>query len=122
MIHKKIVATFFSLSLSLSLTGAVLVTGDTNAPAGATFSFGIAQNQFSVLGNYYVGANELLTTSQEFAFSRLAHGLTAFEPLAPATVTITNNKEILPDQPNPLFGQKINALGLLKPVGRSDAP
>jgi hypothetical protein len=122
MIHKKIVATFFSFSLSLSLTGAVLVTGDTNAPAGATFSFGIAQNQFSVLGNYYVGANELLTTSQEFAFSRLAHGLTVFEPLAPATVTITNNKEILPDQPNPLFGQKINALGLLKPVGRSDAP
>src|SRR5579864_6332202 len=104
MIHKKIISTFFSLSLSLSLSGATLVKGDKDAPTGTTFSFGIQQNQFSVLGNYYIGADETVTTSPEYAFSRLAHGSNTFEPLAPEKVTIN----ALADQPDPIFGQKIN--------------
>ena len=118
MINKKIVILCISLFASLHLKSAQLIIGDPDAPQGATFSFGIDQNIFSSLGNFYVGSQQMLTVSKNFAFSRLIQGANAFEPLAPETVTLNG----VPDQSNPLFGQKISALGILKPAGRGDTP
>src|SRR5579863_39305 len=116
MINQKIVISFFTLFFSLHLSSAVLMTGDADAPEGATFSFAIKNNLISPFSAFYVAANEAVTTNKEFAISRLNRGATAFEPIAPAIVTL-NGKA---DQNNPLFGAQNNALGLLRPAGSTD--
>src|SRR5579872_1509227 len=100
MINKKIIFSFFSLFFSWYLSGATLITGDKDAPEGATFSFSIKNNLMSPFGMFYVAANETITAHQEFTISRLNRGTTAFEPLTPEKVTL-NGKD---DENNPLFG------------------
>jgi hypothetical protein len=112
--NKKISISFLTLFLSLYLNSATLIKGDKDAPEGQTFSFSVNKNIFSSSGTFYEGANETITANQEFAISRLALGARAFAPLAPETITLNGTA----DSPNPLFGAKIIALGMLeKEVG-----
>src|SRR5438105_14103508 len=116
--NKKIIYVLFSFFLFCDLRSAQLIVGDPAAAEGTTFSFGIDQNLLSLFNNFYIGSNQILTENSEFAFSRLIQGRNAFEPLAPETVVLNG----VPDQPNPIFGQKINVLGMLKPNGKGDTP
>src|SRR3990172_1343740 len=108
--NKKIGISFLTLSLSLCLTSAELIEGDKDAPEGQTFSFSVNRNIFSSTGNFYESANENLTANQEFTISRLIRGTKAFAPLTPETITLGG----VQNAPNPLFGTKILALGMLE--------
>lgn len=107
--QKKIIISLLTLSLSLSLTSAVLIEGDKNAPTGQTFSFTVNKNFMSTSGAFYEGANEVVVDN-EYSLSRLNRGAKAFQPLTPATVTLNGN----PETENPLLGAKIIALSMLE--------
>ncbi len=93
------------------------MTGDKDAQEETTFSFPIKNNIMTNLGTFYVGANATITSNgKEYAISRLNRNARAFEPLTPEIVTLNGTAE----RSNPLFGQKNNALGILKPAGGSD--
>lgn len=108
--NKKISIFLITVSLSFYLHGAILMRGDKDAPEGQTFSFAVNKNIFSVTGNFYESANEILTANQEFTLSRLVRGAIAFMPLMPELVIFNGS----PDRENPLFGDKIIALGMLQ--------
>lgn len=97
-------------SLTLPLNSAILIRGDKDAPEGQTFSFNVNKNIFSTSGNFYEASNEIITANQEFTLSRLVRNTAAFAPLMPQLVTLNGN----PETPNPLFGDKIIALGMLE--------
>src|SRR5579872_2704877 len=117
MINKHILFSFLILVSSLPLHGTVLLTGDKDAPEGATFSFSVKQNFINPFGAFYIAANQTIESEgKNYTISRLNRGATAFEPLTPEIVTLNGTAEKI----NPLFGQKINALSLLRPAGGSD--
>ncbi len=116
MINKKFIIPVCTLFFSLKLFCAVLIKGDKDASESATFSFSIKNNVINPFGAWYVAANEDVVTGKEFTISRLNRGTTGFEAITPETVTL-NGKV---DQPNPLYGQKINTLALLRPSGGND--
>jgi hypothetical protein len=118
MISKKIILSLYIFSLFFNLSCAELIQGDNDAPEGATFSFGIGPSIMSGFSNFYVGSNTPLTNNKNFALSRLNRGNRAFQPIAPEKVVF--NAEV--DQENPLFGQKIIALSLLKPIEGMESP
>ncbi len=108
--NKKITALLVITSITLSLNSAILIRGDKDAPEGQTFSFNVNKNSFSTTGNFYESSNEVLTANQDFTLSRLVRGATAFMPLMPELVTLNGQQEKI----NPLFGDKIIALGMLE--------
>ncbi|HSC25109.1 MAG TPA: hypothetical protein VLB80_02730 [Candidatus Babeliales bacterium] len=108
--NKKIIIFLVIFSLYSSFNGAILIKGDKDASEGHTFSFNVYQNIFSPAGNFYEGSNEVLTTNQEFSLSRLLRGTNAFMPLIPEIVTLNGSSDVA----NPLFGDKIIALGMLE--------
>lgn len=118
MINQKIVITLFTCIFFLPITSTELIKGDPDAPTGTSFSFAIKQSLMSGLGNFYVGSNELLAANQIYSLSRFSRNSQSFEPIAPETVVY--NGQV--DQPNPIYGAKINQLNLLKPAGGADSP
>lgn len=108
--NKKIAISLITISLSLFLNSAVLIEGDKDASTGKTFSFNVNKNILSAMGNFYEGANEILTSNQEFSLSRLPRGTTAFVGITPETVCLNGRANVT----NPLFGDKIIALGMLE--------
>jgi hypothetical protein len=108
--NKKIIVSLITLSLSLPIDSAILIKGDKDAPEEQTFSFNVNKNIFSSSGNFYESSNEILIANQEFTLSRLVRGAIAFMPLMPQFVTLNGN----PETSNPLFGDKIIALGMLE--------
>lgn len=94
----------FLASISLCLSAAVVIEGDTSGATSFTFSIGShARGQSG--GTFYVGALNA-GDSNSFSIARNLAGQPLFEPFAPATATING----VADQANPLFNAAITQL------------
>jgi hypothetical protein len=118
MIRYSIYSTIGCFFFAATLHAVELITGDNNAAPNTTFSFPISTFSVSPLGNIYIGAQEAPIDNKNFALSRLPLNTLTFEPIAPELVTLNGKIE----QNNPLFGQAISALSVLKPHNSSDIP
>lgn len=113
MSNKKQTISIFVLFFPLYLVGSILITGNSDAPEGQTFSFSIGHTLISPANNVYTsvlfsqgGAGIV----NNFSIARLDKRATAFLPLTPERVQVNG----IPDQPNPLFDQGIITFGLLE--------
>jgi hypothetical protein len=111
-----------------SLYSKVLLTGDSSAATGKSFSFNVSQHFLDTTANtFYVARNDATVgagTSDEirkYTIAGVLKGTTSFVPLTPAQVILGGIK----DSTNPLIGEQISVLGFYKkgPLAvRTDAP
>jgi hypothetical protein len=118
MIFPKYAVALISISFFSSIESHIVIAGDSNAPAGASFSF----NVFPSAGAgslVFLGRSSATDLASEdsirhYSLSAFATGNTTFLPVAVSKVTLNG----VLDQPNPLIGQNISAVGIFveKPV------
>lgn len=102
------VLSLFLASISLWLSAAVVIEGDTSGATSFTFAIGPYARGGSG-GAFYVGAlND--GDSNNFAIARNLEGQLTFDSFAPATATING----VADQTNPLFNAAITQLSTFK--------
>ncbi|MDR3549915.1 MAG: hypothetical protein P4L31_00745 [Candidatus Babeliales bacterium] len=119
MIKRRVARKFqllFLLSLSpLPCFAAIVLTGDSGATAGQSFSFPVQTHISSPEGNYfYVGA-QVGATSNEFAVAMSNGKNSELFPQAPKVTTFNN----VVDQQNPLYNGAVQYFGLLSAFGGS---
>lgn len=115
----------FLLSAYTAAHAEKLLTGDSAAPTGKTFSFNVSEKALSGVDTLYVARNDAstgaTTAPSNYAVSAVLKNTDAFVPLTPEKVYLDGVK----DSTNPLIGEKISTMGLFKDaplVVRSDAP
>lgn len=86
-----------------------LITGNSAASAGQTFSFPVQAHVFSPTGeNLYVGAHPTLGTPQEFTISAINRANTKFIPLAPQKSSINGQDT----DDSPLYNKHVQYMAL----------
>lgn len=98
----------FLASISLCLSAAVVIEGDTTGATSFTFAVGSHARGGSG-GVFYVGALNA-GDSNSFSIARNIEGQLTFEPFAPSTATING----VADQANPLFNASITQLSTFR--------
>lgn len=98
----------FLASISLCLSAAVVIEGDTSGTTSFTFAVGSHARGGSG-GTFYIGALNA-GDSNDFSIARNIEGQLTFEPFAPATATING----VADQANPLFNASITQLSTFR--------
>lgn len=111
MIHRKRIKNAFLCVVLLIIVqpaqASILLTGDSAAPTGQTFSFAVGPHAQGTEDTFYVGAAG--SGAKDFALSRVPAALTQFVALAPQNATVDNQI----DQPNPIYNQGIAFLSVL---------
>jgi len=95
---------FLCLVIANQLHASVLLTGDSAAPSGQSFSFPISAHAQGNRDAFYVGA--LNAGAQDFAIARADISSSQFISMAPAAATVNYQEDV----PNPLFNQGIALL------------
>lgn len=105
-----------------------LLTGDSSAPTGKSFSFNISEHAFdSENGTFYVARNDAsvgVGTSddiRQYTISAALEGSSIFYPLTPAKVVLAG----VANSDNPLIGQQVSLMNLYRGtplVVLADAP
>ena len=115
MIRSNYARVFLLLSLyNSAIYSRIIIQGDSNAAAGTSFSFDVFPS-VGIDNLFYVGRSSTTDTTsddsiRQYSLSGVAIGLSRFLPLAPTLIKLNN----VADQPNPLIGQQISALGIYK--------
>lgn len=102
------VLSLFLVSISLCLSAAVVIEGDTSGATSFTFAVGPYARGGSGEA-FYIGALNA-GDSNNFSIARNLQGQLTFDPFAPATVTING----VANQANPLFNAAITQLSTFR--------